>query len=144
MVKRIQEIMDENDLETNVSRMQDVPNTIDAMKWPNAVAESEDLSERFEIVSQRLDAMHRVKMFPSLLQSEYPLLASIYSSSTYIDQLRIATVMEFNYIISTYIELINVRSQRIFRNSPTTRTLTPQFQTLRSELLVEVSSEDYF
>lgn len=83
-------------------------------------------------------------MFPSLLQSEYPLLASIYSSSTYIDQLRIATVMEFNYIISTYIELINVRSQRIFRNSPTTRTLTPQFQTLRSELLVEVSSEDYF
>ena len=68
MVKRLQEIIEENELVNAIARMQQVSSIIDAMDWPSAMAQTGDLADRFEIVSQRLDAMHREIMSPRLEQ----------------------------------------------------------------------------
>ena len=68
MVKRITEIMEENKLSQLIARMQAVPETIDAMNWADARVQAGDLGDRFDIVSQRLDAMHRELLAPRVEQ----------------------------------------------------------------------------
>lgn len=68
MVTRLESIMESNDLEQNIGRTQRLPEMIDSLEWTNVGAEADDLADRFEIVSQRLDAMHRELLSPRLEQ----------------------------------------------------------------------------
>ena len=68
MVKRIQEIMDETEFVESTGRLQQLPDIINGMDWSLSSAQVEDLGDRFEIASQRLDAMHREILSPRLAQ----------------------------------------------------------------------------
>ena len=68
MVKRLQEIMQENKLVESIGRMQQVPEVIASLKWSDAAIQTDDLGDRFDIVSQRLDAMHREILAPRVEQ----------------------------------------------------------------------------
>ena len=68
IVKRLQEIMVEHMLDENVRRMQQLPTAIDSLDWTNTGVQASDLAERFDILSQRLDAMHREIVSPRIEQ----------------------------------------------------------------------------
>lgn len=67
-IERVQEVMAESDLALSVDRMQNLSGVIVSTDWPSSWAHTNDLADRFEIVSQRLDAMHREQMAPRLEQ----------------------------------------------------------------------------
>ena len=68
MVKRLQEITAETKFPESVTRMQKVPETIDGLDWSEAGIQVDDLRDRFDIVSQRLDAIHREILAPRVEQ----------------------------------------------------------------------------
>lgn len=68
MVKRIQELKTDNKLEQSVERTQLLHEVINTLDWNDAQVSTSDLAERFDIVSQRLDAMHRELLAPRIEQ----------------------------------------------------------------------------
>jgi hypothetical protein len=68
MVKRIQELKADNKLEQSVTRAQSLHEVINTLVWNDAEVSTSDLAERFDIVSQRLDAMHRELLSPRIEQ----------------------------------------------------------------------------
>ena len=68
MVKRLQQLMTENKLEESVGRTGELPEVIDTLQWKDAAAETGDLADRFDVFSQRLDAMHREMLSPRIEQ----------------------------------------------------------------------------
>jgi len=68
MVKRIQELKADNKLEQSVARVQSLHEVINTLVWNDAEVSTSDLAERFDIVSQRLDAMHRELLSPRIEQ----------------------------------------------------------------------------
>jgi hypothetical protein len=68
MVKLIQDLKQENNLDQSVERTQTLHELINTLVWDDAKVGTRDLVERFDIVSQRLDAMHRELLSPRIEQ----------------------------------------------------------------------------
>ncbi len=68
MAKRLREIIEENRLPESSVRLQQVPDLIDSLSWSDASVQAGDLADRFDAVSQRLDAMHREILAPRVEQ----------------------------------------------------------------------------
>ena len=68
MVKRLQQLISESKLDESVGRTGELPEVIDSLQWEDAVAETSDLADRFDVFSQRLDAMHREMLSPRIEQ----------------------------------------------------------------------------
>ena len=68
MAKRLQEILEENKLAESIERLQQVSDLIDSLSWSIASVQSGDLADRFDAISQRLDAMHREILAPRVEQ----------------------------------------------------------------------------
>ena len=68
MVKRLEQLISESKFEESVRRTGELSSVINTLKWNEATVETRDLADRFDIISQRLDAMHREMLSPRIEQ----------------------------------------------------------------------------
>ena len=66
VVRRLQHLINENEFNETIERLPPILEMIDGRQWPDVALQTEDIAERLDIFTQRLDAMQREIMSPRI------------------------------------------------------------------------------